>query len=407
MSVRKTHTPAAGQRPPVKGDADPRSDIYDPKAPKLSRISLLWRHMRRLARDGHLPVWRQLWEIARLRRLSGCTVAHYFECRLYRRELSWDDKRKFVGPLRYTHLLVAVTPQRYRYIVRNKLVTHSLFVAFGLPTPKLYGVVERETDNNVSDHPLFLRSPADLLARLREEKTDTVCFKLIDGTRGIGFYRLTIDSNHGVATARIEPDSEEMPLDEFWRTRLRPPTRFLGYFCQEVIKPHPFFAGLNPWSLNTFRTWMVKDDRGGWEMAVAVLRMAIGESVIDNVSQGGLAARVDIASGRLSAAFPTGMDRTSYARHPLTGTPIEGETVPMWGEIRTLCERTAKRFPFFDLLAVDIAVGTGGPLVMELSVTPDDTQMVSDLPVGPLLESLAQRTRARERARAGSSSKNP
>lgn len=392
MSVGKTHTPAAGEGPRAKGPARSRSDTYDPTASKLSRIPLLWRHMRRLARDGHLSPWRQLWEIARLRRLSGCTVAHYLENGLYRRELSWVDKRKYVGPLRYTDLLVAITPQRYRYIVRNKLVTHSLFVTFGLPTPELYGVVE--PSSSVTHNALFLRSPADLLDRLRRAKTDTVCFKLIDGTRGIGFYKVTIDSNHGAAAARIEPNIEEMPLDEFWRTRLRP-GRFLGYFCQEVIEPHPFFARFNPWSLNTFRTWMVKDDGGRWEMVLAILRVAAGESAVDNVMQGGLAAPVDIADGRLRSAMAKGMDRTLYARHPVTGTQIEGETVPMWGEIRALCERTAKRFPFFDFLAVDIAVGVDGPLVMELSVTPDDIQMVTDRPIGPLLESLAQRTRSR------------
>lgn len=392
MSTGEAHEATTGE-PQVShkpGRATP--DVYDPRAGRLSRILLLWRHMRRLARDGHLSPWHQLWEITRLRRSNGVTVAHYLETGLYRRELTWQQKCTFVGPLRYTKLLIAITPRRYRYIVRNKLVTHSLFMTFGIPTPRFYGVVA-PSDTALAD-PLLLRSPAELLALLNRVQTDRVCFKLIDGLRGVGFYKVTIDSRDGIPIARTEPDGREMPLDEFWGTCLRP-GNFLGYFCQEVVEPHPFFARFNPSSLNTFRTWMARDENGDWDMVLAILRIGLGDSAVDNVMQMGIAVRVDVASGRLSVGLQKTIERVSHTHHPTTNVRIQGETVPMWDDIKALCHDVATRFPFFDFLAVDVAVGANGPLVMELSVTPDDLQGVSDVGVGPLLEPLAARPRRR------------
>ncbi len=368
-------------------------DNYAPRADKLTRARSLWRHMRRLEAEGHHSTIHQAWELIRLRIRRGIGPAFYLRAGLYRRELSWKDKLQYVEGRMYERLIHSVNPIQYDYVARNKLETYNILSTHNIPVPPVYGIVAGVSGRTWEGR--ILRSHDDLVRLVNRLGIDTVCFKYVTGTRGRGFYRVKIDTRGNVPTATIEPSGEEMPLQEFWET-LSQATLFQGYFCQGVIDQHPDIARFNPWSVNTVRSWMVRSVTGEWQMTFAILRMGVGETATDNLSTGGIGPAIDIDSGRLASATRRDVDRSVYAQHPVTGAQIDGTTVPMWTEVKALCQRTAELFPYYRLFTADVAFGKDGPLVIEIGTTPDEMQGECESGVYPLLRQLVEQRKLDE-----------
>jgi len=368
-------------------------DNYAPRAGTLIRIRSLWRHMRRLEVEGHHSAIHQAWELIRLKIQRGIGPAFYLRAGLYRRELSWKDKLAYVGASKYDRLIHSVNPVQYDYIARNKLETYRILTANNIPTPPVYGLVDGVSGRTWDGE--ILRSHGDLVRLVNRLGIDTVCFKFVSGTRGRGFYKVKINARGDVPTAIIEPTGEEVPLPEFWET-LRQAKLFDGYFCQGIIDQHPDIARFNPWSVNTIRSWMVRSVSGEWTMTLADLRMGIGKIAVDNISVGGIAPAIDLESGRLSSAIRRHVDRSLYAQHPVTGAQIEGTILPMWPEVKALCQRTAEIFPYYRLLAVDVAFGKDGPLIVEIGTSPDEMQGECEIGAYPLLRQLIKQRKLEE-----------
>ena len=368
-------------------------DNYAPRAGLLIRTRSLWRHMRRLEVEGHHSVIHQAWELIRLKIRRGIGPVYYLRAGLYRRELSWKDKLTYVAGSKYDRLIHSVNAIQYDHITRNKLETYRILVANNIPTPPVYGLVDGVSGLTWEGE--MLRSHRDLVALVNRLGIDTVCFKFVSGTRGRGFYKVKINTSGDVPTATIEPNGEELPLQQFWET-LRQAKLFNGYFCQGVIDQHPDIARFNPWSVNTIRSWMVRSLSGEWKMTQADLRMGLNKIAVDNVSAGGIAPAIDMDSGRLSSAIRRHVDRPIYAQHPVTGAQIEGVVLPMWPEVMALCQRTAALFPYYRLLAVDVAFGKDGPLIIELGGSPDEMQVECGFGAYPLLRQLIKQRKLEE-----------
>jgi hypothetical protein len=196
----KPHAPHETQR-----------ESYSPRAGKLARAASLWRHLRRLEREGHCTAGRQFWEIIQLRVRRGIGPVFYLRAGLYRRELSWRDKLEYVAGAKYERLIHRVNPPEHDRFTRNKLECYRILSAAGVPTPEVYGIVEGASGTTWDGE--VLRSSDDLLKLLERLGTDTVCFKFVTGTRGRGFYKVKIDAGASEPMATIEPDGS--PVEGF------------------------------------------------------------------------------------------------------------------------------------------------------------------------------------------------
>ena len=90
---------------------------------------------------------------------------------------------------------------------------------------------------------------------------------------------------------------------------------------EELLVQHPEMSRLCPTSVNTVRiATLLGDKREG--VVYAFLRIGNGK-VMENADQGGMAARVDLATGKL---LTVAADKAGnvYDKHPITGTPIVG-----------------------------------------------------------------------------------
>ena len=131
---------------------------------------------------------------------------------------------------------------------------------------------------------------------------------------------------------------------------------------EEIVIQHPEMARMCPTSVNTVRiATLLGDKQEG--IVYAFLRIGNGK-VMDNVDQGGMAARVDLETGTLKtvAADKAG---NVFTRHPMTGTEIIGFTIPYWDEVKALCLRAMRKVPQMRYVAWDVAVTPEGPRFIE------------------------------------------
>ncbi len=131
---------------------------------------------------------------------------------------------------------------------------------------------------------------------------------------------------------------------------------------EQLLRQHHVMSELCPTSVNTIRiATLLGDKKQG--IVYAFLRIGNGK-VMDNVDCGGMAARVDLESGKL---LTVGADKAgnTFDVHPMTGTPIVGFTVPYFEEAKKMCLEAAQKVPQMRFVAWDVAITEGGPCFIE------------------------------------------
>ncbi|MEA4928273.1 MAG: sugar-transfer associated ATP-grasp domain-containing protein [Candidatus Limiplasma sp.] len=177
------------------------------------------------------------------------------------------------------------------------------------------------------------------------EANGDVIAKPLEGSSGQGIERFTREHWEG---------REEAFLEELHQ-------KGIGILEERVIQ-HPRMMALCPTSVNTIRIATLLGDRKQG-VVYAFLRIGTGK-VMDNVDCGGMAARVDLESGKL---LTVGADKAgnTFTTHPITGTPIVGFEVPFFKEAMDMCLRAALKVPQMRFIAWDVAVTEQGPCFIE------------------------------------------
>jgi hypothetical protein len=176
-------------------------------------------------------------------------------------------------------------------------------------------------------------------------KNPDIIAKPLDGSSGVGIARYTKADFEG---------REEAFRDEL----LKGSTGIL----EERLIQHDRMMEMCPTSVNTIRiATLLGDKKQG--VVYAFLRIGVGK-VMDNVDCGGMAARVDLSTGKL---LTVGADKAgnTFTAHPITGTPIIGFEVPYFKEAMDLCIRAAQKVPKMRYIAWDVAVTNDGPCFIE------------------------------------------
>ena len=167
-----------------------------------------------------------------------------------------------------------------------------------------------------------------------------------------------LEGSSGVGVERYEREAWEGREDAFLHELIQKQT---GIIEERVIQ-HPRMMDLCPTSVNTIRiATLLGDKKQG--IVYAFLRIGNGK-VMDNVDCGGMAARVDLDSGKL---LTVGADKqgNTFTHHPMTGTPILGFEVPFFEEAKAMCLKAAEKVPQMRFVAWDVAITQEGPCFIE------------------------------------------
>lgn len=162
---------------------------------------------------------------------------------------------------------------------------------------------------------------------------------------------------------------------------------------QPRVRNHSDLLPLSNDALATVRALTCLDESGRPELLGAVLRMAIGSNhLVDNLHAGGIAAAVDLETGRLGQASNLGMDCTLgwLDRHPTSGAPIAGVRLPHWDDFRGFAERAHCAFSDRIMVGWDIAITDHGLVLVEGNGAPDLDIMQRAYRRGWMTERLGQ-----------------
>jgi hypothetical protein len=146
------------------------------------------------------------------------------------------------------------------------------------------------------------------------------------------------------------------------------------YVGRLYVTNHPALAKLSTGALSSVRVVTCLDENNRPEVTHAVLRMARAPGiVVDNFHAGGVAARVDLATGELGAATDLGLARSTrwWETHPVTGEQILGRRLPMWKEVLDLVLHAHAAFPDQIVVGWDVALLEDGPRLIEGNKSPD------------------------------------
>ncbi|MBQ7455062.1 MAG: hypothetical protein IJS53_01355, partial [Clostridia bacterium] len=167
-----------------------------------------------------------------------------------------------------------------------------------------------------------------------------------------------LEGSSGVGIVKFERKDWEDGLPAFLEK-----IRAMGEgLLEDLLIQHPEMSRLCPTLVNTVRiATLLGDKQEG--IVYAFLRSGNGK-VMDNVDQGGMAARVDLASGKL---LTVAADKAGnvYEKHPMTGTPIIGFTIPYFEEAKAMCLEAMRKVPQVRFVAWDVAITAGGPRFIE------------------------------------------
>lgn len=93
------------------------------------------------------------------------------------------------------------------------------------------------------------------------------------------------------------------------------------------------------------------------------MRIGSKGSLIDNATQGGTAARIDIETGKISSVFKGNAYRLIEGSQ--VGRDEIGLQLPYWKETIEMLRQASKLVPQIHLVGWDVAIGPNGPHLIE------------------------------------------
>jgi len=349
----------------------------------MNRLSRIINTSRRRAREGHLGLWRQLGEMAALYALHGLGPGYYHLAGFWRRDLTWRDKTSQLTEPEFQRRIGRLNPDPYRKLSHNKLAEKAILSLFAIPTPRFLGRLHARVGLDASGRPL--RNAFDLARLAREQQVARLVFKPPEGMHGKGVYIPEIE--HGPTMTFRDPGGSDARSVQAYCAETLELDKGGDFLVEEYFEQHPVLSALNPTSVNTVRIWVLDRGSKGHQVLLAFLRIGRGGRVVDNIHSGGIAAPIDMDTGRLGAAREIEPDFDLYPRHPEHGAQIEGIELPYWSDVPQLAQHALSVFPELRFAGLDVAIGPSGPVVLELNVHAERTaQAVADCPSKLLLK---------------------
>jgi hypothetical protein len=151
-------------------------------------------------------------------------------------------------------------------------------------------------------------------------------------------------------------------------------SRFEKRIVQYCLVNHHALADINLGALATARVLTCRNETGDIEATHAVLRMPQRPGApVDNIHAGGIAAAIDMKTGRLGRATDLGIRVNSrwHERHPVTGAQILGRQLPHWQAVLDLVCRAHAAIGDRVVVGWDVAILENGPCLVEGNGKPD------------------------------------
>ena len=285
---------------------------------------------------------------------------NYSPCRLWEKpkaEWSYYYGSNY-DPYQRRQLRKRVQPNAYEIVFQDKVISEMLCKAKNIATPEILRIVKKGESLEV------------VAKELAEKNIKNLIFKPRAG-KGGGGITCTQFENHDVNAVQ---KGSIAPLGKIKAES--------DLIVQKFIVQHKDMSRISR-STNTIRAVTIKKKNGVILLVGTYARFGVGDSKIDNLSQGGICVSVDIGSGKLAK---NGFDRMSqiFHGHPTSGITFDGYQIPQWEEVIALAKKVQDAFDFYPLLGMDIAISENGPIVIEVNSGYDNVDL--EQARGPILK---------------------
>lgn len=285
------------------------------------------------------PILTQIKESVRLARRYRAFPTQYLRAQLYLNEKG-DDIEDFVPFGMISKEQSVRTNKAESTILNDKILFAQHLAGLGIPTPSV----------------LFYQMNGRLFRQDGTETDEKACGILLD-EHGKCFCK-PIFGHFGQGTFAVRAGSMEDQHAVFSRTD--------DYLVQPFLNQHPDVAKYHRASVNCVRiaSWQ---EGGKVEFLATAFKMGSGGYHEDHVMNGGLAVRVDPATGALfkAARFSPKFKVGPIHEHPDSGIRFEGQVLPLWKETLDVVTAAARAFPNTAAIGWDVAVTQDGPVVIE------------------------------------------
>jgi hypothetical protein len=332
------------------------------------------------AREGELPLSRQLIEMIMLWIFRRMGPRYYLMARFWRKDIPFTSKWRHCQLREYEHYVLSLNPLLYQKISHYKMAQKAVMTLASIPTPQFLGFLHPKRGftgdgNRLANH-------IDLARVLSKQLGKRVCFKPVQAWGGKNFAALDVTGGDQVIL-RHPVSGTEYGVED-WYSKLV--SEGAGWVLEEYLVQHPTLSEMNASSVNTIRI-MVIEEQGLFRVAGAYLRVGRTGSQVDNVSRGGFACPVNLESGCTTEALDPTLSRKSHYLHPDTGVRLVGRSIPFWDQCKSIACKALTTFPEMRFAGLDVAVTEQGPQVIELNVIPDKRWATHlDLPHRDLFE---------------------
>lgn len=261
----------------------------------------------------------------------GCVLNHFVYRKFYKRR---TFERKEIFTFReWKKIITKVNSEDSINILKNKVEFNNYYKKF-IGRDWLYS-----KDMVIEDLILFMK------------KHEYAIIKPMAGLEG-----------DGVRLVRFGADVNVTKVFEELRTS--------DVLIEERIVQHPNMIFGNK-SVNTIRVYtLYNSETDKVTLLKTVVRVGIGESIVDNSHSGGCAYEIDKTLGYVISPSYCANGLITYI-HPGTDICMLGRKIPYWKEALVMCDQAARMLPTCRLIGWDVAITEKGPLLIEGNHTPD------------------------------------
>lgn len=293
--------------------------------------------------------------------LHELEVNEYFRFRLWRDELSSEQRNAFIGWRRHIRCLTALNPLPYRCLTEDKLVFSLLCDSLDLPVPKLLGVTgfQNVGGSVVTELPTL----ASVIASARSAGVTEVVIKPVDGTKGqrVTAFRIVDDRCVSVVA--------DSPFGEVEFAQATAPYEYRGssqrkFLIQERILPDEFTSSLGYRAPMSYRIITLSTREHGLQVIRRYLKIPGREVITDNLATGGYACPISssglILGGRRRDCFDV-----LHSTADVSSLRLSGWAPPRLEEVTALALKASSSFASVRCIAWDIAIGRQGLAIFE------------------------------------------
>ena len=139
---------------------------------------------------------------------------------------------------------------------------------------------------------------------------------------------------------------------------------------EECISQHPDMC-FNNASVNTIRVYSILDRHGKVHIVKAVLRVGVGDSVVDNYHSGGVIYPVNVENGFIESYGVRRFEDKGVFIHPETNIIMLGYVIPHWDLLKSTVALMAESIPEIRYIGWDMVITPEGVDLIEANDNAD------------------------------------